>query len=262
MSDRDGGELDAAPGTNATDAHRLLEVVCHDIRSPLASLLMGGDLLRRHLAKRDDLASESRILEAVLRSAERVRKLVADMHDVALSLRGNLPIALGSVDVAALLGDVSLQYAKLAPASRVRLDLDTPPAGETFPGDRALLVRAIGALLCNAVRYSPEESPVRVTFTRRPGRVELAVVDEGPGLPDDRLLHAFDHTWHATQNPRDGAGLGLALVRAIARAHGGDATVERRAPRGLRVALSLPSLAAEVSGEPENGDHEQDDPRR
>ena len=103
--------------------------------------------------------------------------------------------------------------------------------------DPVLLERAVLNLLDNAVKYSPPGAPIEVTV--RDG--EVVVADHGPGVADEDVARIFDRFYRsAGARSKPGAGLGLAIVREAARAHGGDATVES-SPRGSRFRLTLPA---------------------
>jgi two-component system sensor histidine kinase MprB len=105
--------------------------------------------------------------------------------------------------------------------------------------DHVLLDRAISNLLDNAVKYSPPGAPIEVTV--RDG--EVVVADHGPGVADEDLARIFDRFYRsATARSKPGAGLGLAIVREAAEAHGGSATVESGAG-GARFHLKLPATA-------------------
>jgi two-component system, OmpR family, sensor histidine kinase MprB len=103
--------------------------------------------------------------------------------------------------------------------------------------DPVLLERAVSNLLDNAVKYSPPGAPIEVTV--RDG--EVIVSDHGPGVAEEDMPRIFDRFYRAAAaRSKPGAGLGLAIVREAAEAHGGHATVES-SPRGARFRLTLPA---------------------
>jgi len=108
--------------------------------------------------------------------------------------------------------------------------------------DRARVLQALGELIENALRYSPSAGTVRVEAELLEGNVVFSVIDEGSGMRPDQRAHAFDPYWHASQSPRDGTGLGLALVHGIATLHGGGARVEGL-EKGTRAVFWLASCA-------------------
>jgi signal transduction histidine kinase len=177
------------------------------------------------------------------------------------------------VDLAALASDVVARYA----AAPVPVTLETPapqgeaPAASSSPGatevvasdvlvsgDRDGLDRLLVNLIDNAVRYAGSRVTVAVFATA--GRAMLTVTDDGPGIPRADLEHVFgrfarlDSARSRAADECAGAGLGLAIVRATAQAHGGTARLEpAQASRGLRAVVSLPRPAG-ASAKPVHGD--------
>jgi two-component system, OmpR family, sensor kinase len=111
-------------------------------------------------------------------------------------------------------------------------------------GDRARLEQALGNLVDNAFRYG--EGAVRLDARTEDGLLVLAVEDQGEGFPPEFLPHAFERFSRSdVARAGGGAGLGLAIVDAIARAHGGNASATNRAEGGARVTLTIPGLGSE-----------------
>ena len=133
------------------------------------------------------------------------------------------------------------------------LDGEPPDAGAPFAGDPALLDRLLLNLLDNAVKYSPPGGTVRVALARLPGAYRLAVGDDGPGIPVEAQPHVFERFFRADrartrtgadggpQGARGGAGLGLAIARWVAEAHGGTLVLERSNDAGTTFAATLPA---------------------
>ena len=108
-------------------------------------------------------------------------------------------------------------------------------------GDREWLERALANLLENAIRHGG--GPVTLTASRVADRIEIHVLDEGNGFPPDFITRAFNRFARApSSDGSDGAGVGLAIARSIAQAHGGDAGAANRPDGGADVWLSLPAI--------------------
>jgi two-component system OmpR family sensor kinase len=146
------------------------------------------------------------------------------------------------VDVSALVADCYDDV--LVTDSQRTWHADIAP-GLAATGDAELLRRAISNLLSNVRTHTPAGTAATITAARLNGSVVVAVDDDGPGVPDDKLPRIFDRFYRGgAPSPRPGAGLGLAIVAAIATAHDGEAQATAGDGRGLRVTLTLPAAGA------------------
>jgi len=117
----------------------------------------------------------------------------------------------------------------------VLIEFDAPEAAVSLPGNAALIDIAVRNVVDNAIRHAPAGSDVSVAVTPA-GTV--TVDDRGPGVPENQKELIFDRFWRADRS-RTGAGIGLSLVRRVARLHGGDARVEDRPGGGARFVLAF-----------------------
>ncbi|MGY4388318.1 K+-sensing histidine kinase KdpD [Streptomyces sp. TE12347] len=125
------------------------------------------------------------------------------------------------------------------------VELDIPETLPMVAVDRGLLERAVANIVENAVKYSPEGQPVLVSASALAERVELRVVDRGPGIPDeakDRIFEPFQRYGDAPAGA--GVGLGLAVARGFTEAIGGTLTAEDTPGGGLTMVLTLPTAEA------------------
>jgi signal transduction histidine kinase len=130
----------------------------------------------------------------------------------------------------------------LADTKQVSIELATVPSA-SFAGDEELVRRLVGNLLDNAVRHAPTGSAVHVTLTIESGPYVLSVTDAGEGIAPEIQPHIFERfvRGDAARPSHGGAGLGLALARWIARAHGGDVLLVRSSHEGTTFAATLPT---------------------
>jgi heavy metal sensor kinase len=201
----------------------------HELRSPLAALRTELELALRHGASAEELR------ESIGRSAEevdRLTQLAEDLLLIARSDRGRLPLQVEQLDVDELFAGVlrRLEWRAQTEGKHVQAE----PSAATVRGDRVRLEQALVNLVDNALRYGGPT--VTLSAAARNGLVELHVEDDGAGIPPDFLARAFERFSRADPaRARGGAGLGLAIVRTIAEAHGGSAHAA-----GADVWLSLP----------------------
>jgi signal transduction histidine kinase len=227
---------------------RVMSSVCHDLRSPMSSIVMGAELLQRSLAAANGSETAKRVVANLIRSAAQLTRLVSDLEDVARLDRGDLVIEPQTVDAWSLLETACKDAPPSAAAKGVTIAMSSAPASAAIECDRARILQALRELIENAVRYSPEDGTVRIDVEVRGGEARFSVCDDGRGMSDERRAHAFDPRWHAAQSPRDGTGLGLALVRGIAVAHGGDAAIGPVRERGTLASFWFPTRLTAHTG--------------
>lgn len=196
--------------------------LAHELRTPISNLLTETQVTlsqKRTVDEyRDALASNSE-------EFQRLARMVSDMLFLAKTENG---LALPHPETMAIEAEVSALYdfyEALAADRRLQLDLE---GRAQIQGDRLMVRRALSNLLSNAIRHSPENRPVRTCIRSTPQGTEVSVENHGDAIDPDALPRLFDRFYRADAARRhpasDGAGLGLAITRAIMQAHGGTVT--------------------------------------
>jgi two-component system, OmpR family, sensor histidine kinase KdpD len=232
-------EAEAAKPIAAADRMRtaLLAAVSHDLRSPIASAKAAVTSLRSEDIDWDD-ADTAELLATADESLDRLTHLVGNLLDMSRLQAGALslfprPSGLDEI-VARSLDD-------LGPAGR-EITVDIPDTLPAISADPAILERIVVNLTENALRYSPAGKPPLLAASALGDRVELRVVDRGPGIPEgdrDRMFVPFQRLGD-TDNTT-GVGLGLALARGLTEAMDGTLTAEDTPGGGLTMTISLPA---------------------
>jgi heavy metal sensor kinase len=213
---------------------RFVSDASHELRTPLASLRTELELAHRRERTREEL-------EAALRSAaeetERLSQLAEDLLVLARAQGGELPVRRERIRVDDLLADVRERFAHRAAEAGRPLETEADGVLE-LSADRLRTEQALGNLVENALRHG--QGRIVLVARRQDGHVELHVRDEGPGFSADFIDHAFEPFRRAdSARSGPGAGLGLAIVDVIARAHGGTARAANR-DGGADAWLELP----------------------
>ncbi len=224
----------------------LLAAVGHDLRTPLASAKAAVTSLRSPDI-RWSAHDQSELLLTAEESLDRLTRLVDNLLDMSRLQAGALSIVSRRV---ALDEVVPLALDDLGPAG-VGVVVDVPDDLPMLLADPGLLERVVANLVGNAIRYSPPDDPPRVMGSSLADRVELRVVDRGPGIPPedvDRVFAPFQRLGD-TDNTT-GVGLGLALSRGLSEAMGGVLTAEETPGGGLTMVLSMPAAPPEQSASP------------
>ena len=213
----------------------LLRAVSHDLRTPLASIKAAVTSLLQHDVDWT-LEATTEFLQTIDEEADRLNRLVGNLLDMsrletgALSVRPR-PVGLEEVVAAAL---------SSLPDRGAGVVVDVP---ETLPAvvvDPALLERAVANLVANASQHTPSGRTVRVEAREVGARVDLLVVDRGPGVPEDDRERVFAPFQRLGDTGSTGVGLGLAVARGFVEAVGGQLTLEETPGGGLTVVVTLP----------------------
>ncbi|MFC9429010.1 ATP-binding protein [Streptomyces sp. NPDC056987] len=224
----------------------LLAAVSHDLRTPLAGIKAAVTSLRS-----DDVEwseeDQAELLEGIEHGADRLDHLVGNLLDMSRLQTGTVTPLMREID----LDEVVPMALGGVPENSVELDIpESLPMVSVDPG---LLERAVANIVENAVKYSPEGRRVTVAASALGARVEVRVVDRGPGVPEDAKERIFEPFQRHGDAPRGaGVGLGLAVARGFVDAMGGTLAAEDTPGGGLTMVLTLSAAAGPVPARPES----------
>ncbi len=208
----------------------------HELRTPLAILKTELELAMREGRTPEELVLAIR---SAAEETDRLAELAEDLLVVARSDQGKLPVRVVEVRVADLLGSLRERFAERCAARQRPITADAPDS-LTVRADPPRLEQAVANLIENALRHG--EGGIALSARAEGPTIEIHVTDEGPGFPPDFIDSAFDRFTRADQaRTRGGSGLGMAIVEAIAEAHGGEAHAANRNGGGADVWIALPA---------------------
>ncbi|MET4780103.1 DUF4118 domain-containing protein [Glaciihabitans sp. UYNi722] len=222
----------------------LLAAVGHDLRTPLSSATAAVSSLRSTDVTWSEQDRDELLATAEL-SLRRLADLVNDLLDASRLQAGVLPISLSTVGldeiVPLALDELDVPFG--------RISVDVAPDLPATRCDPVLVQRVLVNLIANALRYSPDEAPLLITASSFGGRVELRVIDRGPGIPQAKLSEAFQPFQRLGDTDNSsGVGLGLALSNGFMGAMGGALEAEDTPGGGLTMVISLPAVNASSMG--------------
>ncbi|GGP99025.1 sensor histidine kinase [Streptomyces roseolilacinus] len=219
----------------------LLAAVSHDLRTPLAAIKAAVSSLRSDDVEWSD-EDRADLLEGIEDGADRLDHLVGNLLDMSRLQTGTVTPLLRVTDL-----DEVVPMA-LGGVPEGSVDLDVPESLPMVDVDRGLLERAVANLVENAVKYAPARSRVLVSASAHADRVELRVIDRGPGVPDEAKERIFAPFQRYGDAPRGaGVGLGLAVARGFAEAMHGTLTAEDTPGGGLTMVLTLRAATARTA---------------
>jgi len=218
----------------AEERRTFLDHVAHELRTPAAAVqALSEELASGHVAA----AREPEYRRHLLAESRRLAGLVDDTLDFARLDAGRLAFKMEDADVRDV---VRRAIEESDGAGRVKLSLPDEPV--VRPVDEAALRRAVKNLVENAARHGGGDGPIDVALEARNGAVSVTVADHGRGIASEHLPRIFERFWRAPSATHEtkGVGLGLALCREVARAHGGDVSVVSRVGEGSTFTLRMP----------------------
>jgi two-component system sensor histidine kinase KdpD len=215
----------------------LLSAVSHDLRTPLAAITGAATSLRDDArlsgATRDDLVA------SICGEAERLERLVTNLLDMTRLESGSLSLHRDWVPLEEIVGSALTRLEDRLADRKVNVDL--PADLPLLFVDPVVFEQLFVNLLENASKYTPAGTPIEVRARQERETVRIDVSDSGPGLPpgsEERIFEKFQRGPHPGTS---GAGLGLAICRGIAEAHGGSIRAENRSAGGATFHITLPS---------------------
>jgi signal transduction histidine kinase len=231
----------------------LVANVSHDLRSPLASIQ--GYLETVHI-KDGALEPEQRrrYIETALQNAQRLSDLVGELFELSKLESQQIELTPEPFPIAELVQDIVMQYQPQADRQEVDLTAELPDRRARVHADIGMVERALSNLIDNAVHYTAAGGTVRVRLDHEAAdpqsngtkpAVRVAVVDNGPGIPEDDLPHIFERFYRVDKSrdrSRGGAGLGLAIAYKIIELHGRHLDVESTVGEGTTFHFTLPTV--------------------
>jgi signal transduction histidine kinase len=233
--------------SKSTYLHR----VAHHLRSPLTAL----ERMLAVVAEGRTGPLSDRAQDMVERSRQRVRDILELSRDLLALSRAREAALLkgGRVDLAEVAANVASDFRQAAAAASVSLEYEADRSLAPVAGDPESIAELFENLMSNAVKYTPPGGRVRVGIRNQGDQVEIAVADTGIGISEEDLASIFEEFYrgdNARSTGKEGTGLGLSIVRAIAKAHGGDVSVESRLGQGSTFRVTLPAVVPSPAGNP------------
>jgi two-component system sensor histidine kinase KdpD len=214
-----------------------LDAIAHEFKTPLTSIKAATTSI---LSDEGVSSAHRELLGIVDEETDRLNHLVSDAIEMSRIEGGRFRLNRLRVSPAEVAAQVAKQMRARLAEREVRCDIE-----EGLPEvmlDRDLIELALRQLIDNAAKYSPPGAPIRIGAARRGESIVFGVADSGPGFRSRDRQHVFERFYRAPahKNGVPGSGLGLYVVREIARAHGGDAVLAGDAGGGALVEISVP----------------------
>jgi two-component system sensor histidine kinase KdpD len=216
----------------------LLNAISHDLRTPLVSIIGVLSSLGEQGLSLDD-SSKKKLIEVAREEADRLNHLITNLLDESRIEGGAMVLSRQPAEVQDLVGAALEQLAGRVGSRPINIDM--PPDLPFISVDSGLFVQSLFNLLDNALKYSPQGSPVDISARVRGREMQIEIGDRGIGIPPEDLTRVFDK-FYRIRSPYSvaGTGLGLSICKGIVEAHGGQIEAENRPGGGTIIRIALP----------------------
>jgi PAS domain S-box-containing protein len=218
----------------------VLAFVAHDLRSPLNAIRLNAEALERQLEEGHSGRKKAARIQRSVDTADRLIKELLEVSREAVTRTAALQWVMPQI----LAADALEEAESLAREAGVILSSDVAQHAPPLKVQRARVLRALGNLLGNALKFTPRGGRVHLVVAPRTDEVVFSVSDTGPGIAAEDQPRIFQRFWQVTPGDVRGAGLGLSIARAFVEEHGGRLWVDSEPGAGSTFSFSLPSQRA------------------
>ncbi len=221
-----------------------LAVMSHELRTPLNAILGFSQIIENHMMGPPGSGKYREYARLINESGEHLLDLVNNVLDLSAIEAGKLKVSKEETDFERLFSDCLIFVQQHAREKSIRISSNIPSPLPPLQADQRMLRQMLINLLSNAVKHTQENGNIVLSAGSPSGSVQLAVEDDGPGIPEDMIrlvLEPFEQVTSTPYNKDRSWGLGLSIVKGLAELHDGYLSVESDLGKGTRVTLTLPA---------------------
>lgn len=221
---------------------QVLAVVSHDLRNPLATILMATGLLAKAEVPDERRKNPPKAFAMIQRAAERMHRLIEDLLDFASIQVGQLAITRMPREPTTLVKEAIATFEHLAQEKSLHLESEVEAGLSTLYCDRDRIIQVFSNLMSNAFKVTTSGGSITLRARANEREVLFVVSDTGPGIAEEDLQHLFERHWRSREPGYKGTGLGLHIAKGIVEAHGGRIWVESTLGQGATFFFTVPAM--------------------
>lgn len=216
-----------------------VSMISHEYRTPLATITLSVDLLSRYSDRIDD-AKKEETYGRIRKAIQQMTDLLQDIITLEKTRSKKVDLNLTDINLDTWLNQLAEDMEFLT-SGQNEIISELAEEGLSLKADERILRQMIANLVSNAIKYSPENSPIKITAAKEDDRILIRVIDQGHGISEKDRVHLFEPFFRARNVSNvSGTGLGLAIVRESADLHGGSVELEKTGKGGSVFAVKLP----------------------
>jgi signal transduction histidine kinase len=215
----------------------VLSFVSHDLGNPLAAIRIATAVLLKRMDANDP---DGRHVAGIREAVEQAQRLIRDLLDIQKLEAGKLVLSPGRIDIDPLIDETIHALRPLIDEKNLRIARESSGDIPKVLADADRVTQIISNLVGNALKFSPQNGTVTVMSSHVGNEVVVGIRDEGPGIQAEHIPHIFDRYWQAKHSGKVGHGIGLSIVQAMVKAHGGRVWAESTFGEGSTFYFALP----------------------
>ncbi|MBK9037996.1 MAG: HAMP domain-containing histidine kinase [Bdellovibrionales bacterium] len=213
---------------------RAMEILAHDLKSPIATLSMSHDLLQ-------EKSTETELAAIMKRALESIERLTGDILDRGKLDAGQMRISKSACDIQVLVEEIIENHLLQAKLKGIELHSHHESTAKILC-DRNRVEQVLNNLIGNGLKFTPRGGDIWIRTRIKNNLMDISVTDTGPGIPEKELGRVFDPFWQVTGTSVKGSGLGLSIVKSLVEAHGGTVTAKNAPNQGAEFTVQIPVL--------------------
>ncbi|MBF0312376.1 MAG: HAMP domain-containing histidine kinase [Oligoflexia bacterium] len=224
-----------------TTREHFIAVLSHDLKNPLSSIFLGVNLMQMELSNRTvDVTTLFELLKVIELNTANMDRMINDLLDVERIARDKFFLKTEMNNIGDLLKECVNLFAPVILSRSFLMTINKCPDSVFAEVDHDKIIQVLSNLIGNALKFSPDGSTITLSARKTNNYVEISVIDNGPGIPDEKKTQIFEKFSQVKMNDRSGLGLGLFISKWIVEAHQGQIWVTSELGKGSIFSFTLP----------------------